>query len=342
MAVSAFDLPQVWQKPTAEELIDALHQLRVDPPVWNLKISRAEIFKHQDTTTQHQREIAAYLSAVIKSELAWIDDDEDKETIWTEASKRFSERCGRSAMGEIVRRWPFESDDYQPFDLIVREPPLTGDNLGLKTWGSSYVLAQMLHTIGETSLSHLLRKDSSRPPVLELGSGTGLLGLAAAATWQTLVILTDLPEIMSNLAYNVSQNRATIEERGGTMKAGALTWGGNGGDEIDPVLFTTKNSFRIIIVADPLYDDVHPGLLAGAIDEQLSYDQEARAMVMVPQRDATTVKLLSAFRLEMGAKATPLVCLEERIVAGQDDWGADDDEEAGHVKCWLGVFGRQQ
>lgn len=239
-----------------------------------------------------------------------------------------------------MRRWPFESDEYQPFELIVREPPLTGDNLGLKTWGSSYVLAQMLHTIGETSLSHLLGQGNDKPPVLELGSGTGLLGLAAAATWQTHVLLSDLPDIMSNLAYNVSQNRAMIEERGGSVDAGALTWGGEE-DEIDPILFTAKNNFHIIIVADPLYDDEHPGLLAGAIDEQLGYDKEARVMVMVPQRDATTVKLLSAFRTEMGAKDTPLVCLEESVVAGQDDWGGDEDDEAGHVKCWLGVFGRQ-
>lgn len=96
MPVSAFDLPQVWQKPTARELIDALQQLRIEPPVWNLKISRAEILKQQDTTVQHGREIAAYLSAIIKSELVWIDDDEERETIWSEASKRFSERCGRS------------------------------------------------------------------------------------------------------------------------------------------------------------------------------------------------------------------------------------------------------
>lgn len=96
MAVSAFDLPQVWQKPAAADLLEALESLRVDPPVWNLKISRAEILKEQDTTVHHRREIAAYLSAIIKSELAWVDDEEDREAIWTEASKRFSERCGRS------------------------------------------------------------------------------------------------------------------------------------------------------------------------------------------------------------------------------------------------------
>lgn len=147
-------------------------------------------------------------------------------------------------MGEITRRWPFESEAYSPFDLILREPALTGDNLGLKTWGSSYILAQMLHTIGKTSLAHLFGEAAGRPrpPVLELGSGTGLLGLAAAAVWRTHVILTDLPEIVPNLAHNAEKNLATVQDRGGSLASGALTWGGDE-DEIDPVLFTAKHSF---------------------------------------------------------------------------------------------------
>lgn len=132
------------------------------------------------------------------------------------------------------------------FDLVIKEPPLTGDNLGLKTWGSSYVFAQMLHTIGESSLSHLVGQSNRqiRPAVLELGSGTGLLGLAAAAVWRTRVILSDLPEILPNLSYNIEQNRHMIEERGGTVESGTLTWGGEE-DDVDPVLFSTRNSFKV-------------------------------------------------------------------------------------------------
>ncbi|KAJ0122174.1 hypothetical protein J7T55_002686 [Diaporthe amygdali] len=343
MLESPLDFPQVWQKPAFPLLLATLQRLRVDPPAWNLKASRNDILKHQETPVQDPREIAAYLSTIIKSPLGWLDDD-DRETIWDEASKRFSERCGRSAMSEITRRWPFEGDADDSFDLILREPALTGDNLGLKTWGSSYVLAQMLYTIGETSLAHLFGKGVSqpRPAVLEMGSGTGLLGLAAAAIWRTRVILSDLPEIVPNLAHNVEKNLQTVQGRGGSLASGALTWGGDG-DEIDPILFTEKNSFNAgaVIVADPLYDDHHPGLLAGAVDDQLSLDANARVVIMVPQRDAVTVNLLSMLRQELASKTTPFVCLEETIVPGRDDWGASEDEEAGHVKCWLGIFARQ-
>lgn len=103
MVVSALDLPQVWQKPAAADLLSALQELRVDPPVWNLKIPRGEILKEQNTAGQNRREISAYLSTIIKSGLAWVDDEDDREAIWNEASKRFSERCGRS--GECISHW---------------------------------------------------------------------------------------------------------------------------------------------------------------------------------------------------------------------------------------------
>lgn len=101
MLESPLDLPQVWQKPAFLVLLTALRGLRVDPPVWNLKASRNEMLKHQELSTQDPREIAAYLSTIIKSPLSWLED-EDREAIWDEASRRFSERCGRSGTSHVL------------------------------------------------------------------------------------------------------------------------------------------------------------------------------------------------------------------------------------------------
>jgi predicted nicotinamide N-methyase len=113
-------------------------------------------------------------------------------------------------------------------------------------------MAQYLDSIASGSLAHLLGPShSNSPSVLELGSGTGLLGMAAAAMWQTEVVLSDLPTIMANLNFNVDQNRATVERLGGQVGSGALTWGSEDGN--DP-RFSRKNEFNVGVgVSVPIY-----------------------------------------------------------------------------------------
>lgn len=204
-----------------------------------------------EQSAQFQREVASYLSALIKSGFSWISDDDEREALYEHASRRISERCGRAGMGELVRRWPFQGADVQSsFELVIREPPITGDALGLKTWASSYALAQQLEGIARTSLAHLiqLNRPNKLMRILELGSGTGLLGMAAAAQWRANVLLSDLPQIMANLKFNVDANRDTVGCFGGGLDQAALTWGGSLDDEVankDDERFTQKNQFDV-------------------------------------------------------------------------------------------------
>lgn len=240
--ISPLDFPQVWQKPAFEVIITCLKKLYVEPPIWNPSTTRRFILEDHENNARFRKEVAAYLASIIKSDLRWISDDDEKEAVWEEASRRLSERCGRAGMGEITRRWPFASEAYTPFELIVREPPITGDAVGLKTWGSSYFLAQLLDKIAAQSLSHLATGPETFPGVLELGSGTGLCGMAAAAIWKTQVFLTDLPNIVPNLSHNLNANRNVIESRGGSVAAGALTWGS---PEEDDEILGPKSLFKV-------------------------------------------------------------------------------------------------
>ncbi|KAF3057323.1 Protein-lysine N-methyltransferase EFM2 [Daldinia childiae] len=336
MSICVADFPQTWQKPSSEELLAALKQLQVEPPIWNPGTSRKVILESCQNAAQLRREVAAYLSSIIKSSLAWIQDEDEKEAVWDEASRRLAERCGRAGMGEITRRWPLEAQGPSPFELVIREPPITGDSLGLKTWGSSYLLAQSLGGIAKESLSHILnlRRSNESLDVLELGSGTGLLGMAAAAIWQTNVVLTDLPTIVPNLAFNIERNRSTIKALGGKVDPGVLIWGSEDGNT---ERFNSKNQFKIVLAADPLYDDDHPELLSSAIVAHLAQDKDARAIVMVPQRDLTTKKLVAKFLSIMIVSG--LSVLEQHTLVGQDDW--DEDGEDSGIECWWAVFGRQ-
>lgn len=139
-------------------------------------------------------------------------------------------------MGELTRKWVIPSSDELPeLTFTVREPPMTGDNLGLKTWGTAFVVAKKLEYIGKTYLGHLLESrvaydekittQSLDTQILELGSGTGLVGIAAAAIWGVDVTLTDLPEIQDNLQYNIHQNLRLVSERfSAHMSGDILDW----------------------------------------------------------------------------------------------------------------------
>ncbi|CAM1504292.1 Fc.00g018830.m01.CDS01 [Cosmosporella sp. VM-42] len=343
MVLEPLDFPQMWQRPSYAGLVDILQNLELSPPVWNHKRSRSEIVQEQESLAGQRKgeiEVTRYLSSIISSPLSWIEDDDEKEAIWTQASKRMTERCGRTAMGEVIRRWPFEGESAasESFELIIREPALTGDSLGFKTWGSSYVLSQHLPRLADTSLFRIFDETlgQPRPDVLELGSGTGLLGLAAAALWKVPAVLSDLPDIISNLKHNAEKNANLVESLGGSLKVGPLTWGGSE-DEVDQGLFGEPFQFKIVLAADPLYDDNHPALLGSAISQHLALGSESRAVIMVPKRDEITVRLIEAFKQTMLDLDTPLFCEEEDELAGQDDWG---NEEGGQVRCWLGVFSR--
>lgn len=88
--------PPMWQKPTFEQIIGCLRNLRIDPPVWNLSARPSQITRSLDATPQAAQEVTGYLATIVKSGLEWIQDEDQREEVWAEASKRISERCGRA------------------------------------------------------------------------------------------------------------------------------------------------------------------------------------------------------------------------------------------------------
>jgi hypothetical protein len=94
-------LPLLWQKPAYSVLLASLQKLRVKPRVWSPLVSRAGSPAEEQAAVAYDRqEIIQFLSGIIKSSLEWLGSDE-QEVIWDEASKRMSERCGRTGMSAL-------------------------------------------------------------------------------------------------------------------------------------------------------------------------------------------------------------------------------------------------
>ncbi|KAE9368730.1 hypothetical protein N431DRAFT_347567 [Stipitochalara longipes BDJ] len=333
------DLPNLRKKPPYDVLLSALQALEVQPNSWN------KPFDVEISSTSDQATVQRFLMSIIASDLEWLQDSvgtsgealtalDRKELLFDLASRRVAERCGRSAMPEMTRTWTIpESSNLPEIKFNIREPPLTGDNLGLKTWGTSYVVARKLENFGIQYLDHLFTKSGTsianaskrsllaEATILELGAGTGLVGIAAGAIWGADVYLTDLQDISDNLLFNVEKNTATVGKFRGNISSGILDW--REPDKVQGNMSSKK--FKIILAADPLYDDDHPALLANVIHKFLQDDSDSRVLVAVPMRDDTTKALadkLFNFMVENGFledSSGEEIC--------QDDWESSNEPE---------------
>ncbi|KAI4102940.1 MAG: hypothetical protein L6R37_004090 [Teloschistes peruensis] len=266
---SVLDLPQLYTKPSAAELLSTLDRLEV----------KAASFDNNDGNNGPVEDgLPNYLTSIVASKLAWIDEV-TKEQIWEAASLRLSERSGRSAL-------QISKDD------LNFESPLQPNR------------------------------------VIELGAGTGLMGLAIAAMFPVHVHLTDLPEIVPNLRSNVVTSQAESK----TSLKGNTTVG-----ELDWSQHAHGSEYDLVVVADPIYSPQHPAWLVNTIDSVLKRDEKARVLIELPLREAynAEVEELKSRMVDLG-----LVIIAEGFESGFEDWeNARDPSERTKVQCWWAVWG---
>jgi hypothetical protein len=89
-------------------------------------------------------------------------------------------------------------------------------------WGAGATLASYLLDTSECGGRHLV---ADWPCVVEVGSGTGVAGLAAALAGASSVLLTDLPQCVGRLDQATELNATALQEAGCVVEAVALPWG---------------------------------------------------------------------------------------------------------------------
>ena len=107
--------------------------------------------------------------------------------------------------------------------------------------------------------------------VLELGSGTGFVGLALAKLGASRVTLTDLPQRLPILKRNVEENG--LED---AVSVQALAWGTTS-SAID-------NEPDLIVASDVTYDAELVPLLATTLAALLSGGRKPKALLALPRR----------------------------------------------------------
>lgn len=232
-------LPSLRSRPSFTELTCFLRKLH-RPPSDFLNPPRLHIDQHE----------LRWVTSVISNDLMWLNAD-DRAVVLDLASATLASNCGRFASPSLTRDIVIgnhKDPDREPLKLTIHEPTLVNDALGLKTWSTSFMVAQKLQEI----LAGHLRKDIN---AIELGAGTGLLGISVSRLFDINMTLTDyLPEVLSNLRRNVAENNAkcTVE---------LLDWANLAASEV----IKNKTFFDLVILSDCNYTEEQPLLVTRAL-----------------------------------------------------------------------------
>lgn len=210
------------------------------------------------------------------------------------------------ALKKSIFKVPRTQDEDVPIAIV--DTPCSAENLVLTTWSSAGILSKLLHKL-DIDRPQLRQEDPDRYSILELGAGTGLSGLTAAAVWGTTALLTDLPTILPGIQANVDLNVDTLRALGASAASGTLDWRtpdtvhlyssspgeSSGGSSMDPgagtgagrtIRVDEVDGFPIVLAADTMYTEEHPQLLSQAILACLRRSPTSRAIVVYAMRVA--------------------------------------------------------
>ncbi|KAJ2910204.1 hypothetical protein GGI21_001104 [Coemansia aciculifera] len=152
----------------------------------------------------------------------WIECESDEwEQVAETASKLTAELCGKSASGAVQRRvalWKHSGDLLLLGGIAVHEPSFVHADVGCRTWGAAILLARR---IARQSIDISMHRRC-----IELGSGTGLLGLAVGCVLQGLVgasvTMTDYLPVLIQAARDGARSNGLLDN--GTAVPMRLDW----------------------------------------------------------------------------------------------------------------------
>ncbi|RDX64517.1 Protein-lysine methyltransferase METTL21D, partial [Mucuna pruriens] len=146
---------------------------------------------------------------------------------------------------ELLQNYPLRSIQST---VAIRQLPSEG--LSFQLWPAATTLVSLLDRYrADPPGSPLSAALDGRRRILELGSGTGIVGLVSAATLGGSVTLTDLPHVVPNLRFNADANAGVVGSTGGAVSVAPLRWGHV--DDVEAI----GREFDLILASDVVYHD---------------------------------------------------------------------------------------
>ncbi|KAJ3297505.1 hypothetical protein HK104_000407 [Borealophlyctis nickersoniae] len=265
-----------------------------------------------------QKHISPWLVKVLDIASEWDPEGSDSavQEIVADIADLMAQLCGRTAgAGTVTRTWKFD----RLGDVVIREPPFEEADVGFQTWGAGVLLAKLI--------DDLTIPIPTTHPILELGSGTGLVSLVASLAGANLVYLSDYNEtVLNNAKFNVEANGLD-----GRVEVVRLDWReldteSKSGENSGEGPFTTSIGtiprsarFHTIFASDCIYEPSHAVLLPRVVDILLSHSPDAQFIIVLPMRDRFQMEV-ALFEKNM---KHAFVCAEQKTMWREEDPGME-------------------
>ena len=239
--------------------------------------------------------------------------------------------AGVAAAGTVQRIFYFESDEVGRIEIPLTDIPLENHDyasVGAQTWGGACVLAEMIvenptrFGLSDTSPINDLR-------ILELGAGTGLVGLTVAkllvalGSRRTTVVSTDFhPSILANLKANIDANFPAKDDGDiTTVVSHFLDW--SSFPVLSSIPAVLSEPFDIILGADIIYEAEHADWIKNCLKRLLRYPSRIPGSqttslfhLVIPLRPTHTFEsstIENVFQWENRDHTEPVVLSKESI-----------------------------
>lgn len=182
------------------------------------------------------------------------------------------------AKESLVRRLdlgPLTPTHSEPLEVLVPQKDVGEE--AVVVWDSALVLSYFL-------VKHCQEFLNSSTRVLELGAGTGAVGLVTAALGAGKVTITDLPRIVPLLEEGIALNPNLTN-----IDAKALTWGSDLIDFLDEDENLDKNIengyYDLILVSDCIYYEASVEPLIKTLTKLCELNKNCRILISYEVRD---------------------------------------------------------